>query len=109
MTIKIKDYTNSTRAVSAIDGDVIYAKIETCFKNNELVIIDFEGIELTITAFLNASIGNLYASFEVDKIKELLSIINLNQDELPLLKFVIEKAKERFGKDHQNLDLLDEA
>lgn len=109
MTIRIKDFTKSDRAVSAIDGESVYAQVEMCFMNNEPVVLDFEGIELTITAFLNSSIGKLYSTFEVEKIKRLLSIVNLNKDELPLLKFVIEKAKERFGKDERNNDLIDEA
>jgi hypothetical protein len=108
MTIKVIDYTHSDRAVSAANGEDIYAKIALCFENNENVNLDFEGIKITITAFQNACIGNLYANFETEKIKNLLTISNLNNDELPLLKLVIDEAKKRFGRENNQNDLLDE-
>ena len=108
-TIKIKDITNSHLAVSSIDGDKVFDIIDISFKADKKVELDFEGIELTITAFLNSSIGKLYSIYNVEKIKSLLTIINLKQDEVVLLKLVIEKAKERFGKDFLNdNDLVDE-
>lgn len=109
-TIKIKDITNSHLAVSSIDGEKVFNIIDLSFKANKIIELDFEGIELTITAFLNSSIGKLYSIYEVEKIRELLKIINLKQDEIELLKLVIEKAKERFGSDFSNEnDLVDEA
>jgi hypothetical protein len=109
-TIKIKDITNSHLAVSSIDGDKVFNIIDSNFRANKAIKLDFEGIELTITAFLNSSIGKLYSIYEVDKIREFLKIVNLKQDEIELLKLVIEKAKERFGSDFSNEnDIVDEA
>ncbi len=109
----IKDFTNSTRAISAIDGEKVYQTIYSHFQKNEPVVLDFYGIELTITAFLNSSIGKLYGVYPVDKIKELLNIENLHHDEKLLLKLVIDKAKERFGKNisenNDNIDLVNES
>ncbi len=106
--IKIKDITNSHRAISAVDGDLVFNQVVASFENKEPVTLDFEGIDLTITAFLNSSIGKLYSKFSTETIRELLDIKNLSQDELPLLKLVIERAKERFGKNYPtDLDRID--
>lgn len=111
-TILIKDFTQSSRAVSAHHGEKIYSEIVTHFKKKEPVILDFSGIELTITAFLNSCIGKLYGTFSSEEIKDMLDIQNLQNDEKRLLKLVIDKAKERFGKpdsDIDNTDLVNES
>ncbi|MBN8697688.1 MAG: STAS-like domain-containing protein [Bacteroidetes bacterium] len=98
--ILIKDFTNSSLAVSANDGEKIFLEISKAFEKGEKVLLDFEDIDLTITAFLNPCIGKLYAKYPSEKIKELLDIINLSKEEVPLLKLVIESAKERFNKEN---------
>jgi hypothetical protein len=109
----IKEFTKSNRAISALDGEKVFQQITANFQINEPVILDFEGIELTITAFLNSSIGKLYGVYTSEQIKQLLDIVNLNNDEKRLLKLVIEKAKERFGKyndtNDDNIDVVNES
>lgn len=109
--ITIKEITGNLLAVSALDGEKVYTKISESFMKNEIVELDFVDIDLTITAFLNPSIGKLYSIYPTEKIRELLKITNLKQDEIQLLKIVIEKAKERFGKSDSNneSDILNEA
>lgn len=109
--ILIKEYTKSPRAVSASDGERVFLTIKSDFEKGEKVLLDFSGIELTITAFLNPSIGKLYSLYSSDKIKELLDIVNLGNEEIPLLKLVIDRAKQRFNKggdltDNDNIDLV---
>ena len=110
-TLVIKDFTHSNSAISAHDGEKVYNEILQHFKKNESVILDFTGIELTITAFLNSSIGKLYASYSSEIIRNLLDIRNLANDEKRLLKLVIDKAKERFNNpssDSDNVDIINE-
>lgn len=110
--IVIKDITKSNRAISANDGDKVYESIIAHIEQGEKVILDFQGISLTITAFLNSAVGRLYSTYKNEKVKEMLSIENLQQQELPLLKLVVDKAKERFTKpyptDLGEIDLLNE-
>lgn len=58
MVIFIRDYTNSDTAISYEDGkrclDDILNYIE-----NDVVTLDFKGINFVITAFLNPVIGDL--------------------------------------------------
>lgn len=112
-TLKISEITKSNRAISAVDGEKVHQLISRSFNQNEKVTLDFEGIDLTITAFLNSSIGKLYAIYSQDKIKELLNIVNLHPEEVQLLKLVIDVAKERFNRgyspDQDNVDVVNES
>jgi len=106
--LKISDFTRSHRAVSAKDGDQVYESIVSNFEAKMPVILDFSGIELIITAFLNNCIGRLYFSYSSDQIKELLRIENLDPSEVGLLKLVIDRAKDRFEKKYpKNIDEID--
>ena len=111
-SLLIKDFTKTSRAISAIDGENVFKAINTHFQNGESVTLDFDGIELTITAFLNSSIGKLYGIYAQEQIKEHLDIKNLKDEEKQLLKLVIEKAKIRFSKNYpfpdDNIDVVNE-
>ncbi|KYG71761.1 uncharacterized protein DUF4325 [Roseivirga ehrenbergii] len=111
-TIRVQDITQSHRAISALDGEVVFKKIIDSFGKNQPVMLDFEGIDLTITAFLNSSIGKLYSLYSSVQIKELLDIKNLPSEEVQLLKLVIDRAKERFSKEYpdelDNIDFVNE-
>ncbi len=110
--IKIKDITKSHLAVSAADGDMVFAQIVEGFDKGEKVKLDFEGIDLTITAFMNASIGKLYGKYSVQVIRDLLDIVNLQNEERQLLRLVVDRAKQRFQKTYptalDNFDLFNE-
>lgn len=106
--IRIKDITKSNRAISAVDGAIVYEIINRAFKRDQKVLLDFDGIDLTITAFLNACIGKLYSEYSSESIKEHLDIRNLPNDEIQLLKLVIDRAKLRFSKQYPaGLDSID--
>jgi len=96
--IIVKDITKSHRAISTTDGQKIYELILAAFQKDDNVVLDFNKIELTITAFLNSSIGKLYASYHSEFLSEKLDIKNIKQEEVALLLLVIEKAKQRFEK-----------
>jgi hypothetical protein len=60
------------------------------------VVISFEKVETTISAFLNAAIGQLYGEFTEEKIRELLSVRDVAPEDIVLLKRVVENAKAYF-------------
>lgn len=113
-TLKVKEFTNNELAVSAAEGEKLNVAILKLFRSSdsEPIVVDFDGIELIISAFLNPAIGKLYKDYSSDEIRRRLSIVNMNNDDKLLLKFVVEHAKKRFQtgglevKDDR--DLLDE-
>ncbi|MFZ4796698.1 MAG: STAS-like domain-containing protein [Bacteroidia bacterium] len=94
--IKVNEIINGQTAVSSIEGEKLYKKISENFQVDTNVELDFSGIKLIISAFLNSSIGQLYGVYETPFIKEHLTIKGMESDDLYLLKKVTGRAKEYF-------------
>ncbi|MBU2446276.1 MAG: STAS-like domain-containing protein [Bacteroidetes bacterium] len=94
--VNIFELISSHAAVATDDGNKLYDRINKIFKSKNKVVLDFNNIELITSTFLNSSIGRLYGHYDSNFIKEHLSINNLNDDDLLLLKKVVERAKEYF-------------
>ncbi|MCT4613793.1 MAG: STAS-like domain-containing protein [Marinifilaceae bacterium] len=95
-TIIIKDVILVDTAISTDNGDLIFSHIHEGIKNGYVVHLDFAGIIIMTTAFLNASIGQLYSVYNSDQLNEHLKLINVATDDKILFKKVIERAKQYF-------------
>lgn len=94
--LKISELTALDIAVSSDEGDKINNRIIILLQNYERVVLDFSGIKLLTTAFLNAAIGQLYNTYSSDEIAKRIQLRNVTEDDLPLFKKVIDRAKEYF-------------
>ena len=94
----VKDIINSELAVSTDKGDLVFKALDAKLKAKEKVIIDFKGIDLIITAFLNAAIGKLYGNenYTTDFLNEHIKLENVQKEDVTLFKEVIKRAKEYF-------------
>lgn len=102
--IYVRDIISSSAAVSSNEGDKVFQVINANLKNNEQVLVDFNNLNLIISAFLNAAIGQLYGTYKAEFIKEHLSVIGLSNDDLHLLKKVNDRAKEYFSQQNEEFD-----
>lgn len=91
--------------VASGDGEKVYARISKAFAEDRKVAVSFHNVEALTPAFLNAAIGQLYGSFSEERIRELLKITGLEQDDLLLLKDVVDDAKLYF-KDPERYDRI---
>lgn len=66
-------------------------------------MLSFHNITTLTSAFLNAAIGQLYGTFSEEEIRSLLNVRDMQQDDIALLKRVVETAKQYF-KDPQRFD-----
>ena len=96
ITINIFEKLGSTAAVASEDGEQLFALIMKALNNNVLLILDFNNIELITSTFLNAAIGQLYNKFNSQFLREHLKVVNMDNDDLILLKKVVDRAKEYF-------------
>ena len=96
--IIVRDIINSELAVSTEKGDLVFNELNSKLENNEKVIIDFKGIDLMITAFLNAAIGKLYSKerYTTEFLNEHIKLENVQKEDISLFKDVIIRAKEYF-------------
>lgn len=93
MTIKLNDFISCQKGITPGDGEPIYERIIDAFHNGDSVILDFDGVEMMTTAFLNVVIGNLYKDYTSDQLKGILSFINLPNAVAVRIKKVTDNAK----------------
>jgi len=105
ITVRVFDIVGSSLAVSADDGQTVHDKFAPLLREGRHVVLSFDGIRTLISAFLNAAVGQLYGEFSEERIRELLSVTDMAQEDLALLKRVVDNAKRYFA----NRPAFDEA
>ncbi|WP_321931571.1 STAS-like domain-containing protein [Paraburkholderia guartelaensis] len=103
--VNVSKIVDGPLCISAEDGQRLHDAIASKLRENQAVVVSFQGIETLISAFLNAAIGQLYGEFAENSIKELLTVSDMNQEDLVLLKRVVDNAKTYF----ENRDKVDSA
>lgn len=103
ITIRIYDEVGGDAAISVTDGDSIYKKIDAAISNKLIVVLDFQNINLIITAFLNACIGQLYSKYSSDELNQFLKLENIKPEDKHLFNKAIKIAKEYFA-DSESFD-----
>lgn len=79
------------------DGESTYRLIHPALKASEKVTLDFSGVRVVVSLFLNSAIGKLYADVSPESIRENLSIVGLNPAGKFALRRVIENSKSYYS------------
>ena len=93
VTVRVFDIVGSPLAVTATAGHRVYEKLAPLLRDGTLVVLSFEGIEMLIPTFLNAAIGQLYSEFSEERIRELLSVRDMDESHIGYLIRVVDNAK----------------
>ena len=96
IVVSVFDIVGGPLCVSAADGQTLYEKIAPLLREGRKVALSFAKVEITISAFLNAAVGQLYGEFSEEEIRQLLVVRDMKQIDLVLLKRVVENAKAYF-------------
>lgn len=95
--LNIMEFINGEKAVSSDDGDILFTKLEQFIRTQTIVELDFSGITIMTTAFLNSAIGQLYSIFSSEELNKYLKLVNVQEEDVILFKKVISRAKEFFA------------
>ncbi len=98
VTVSVYDVVGGSLCVSADDGRRLHDKILPLLRQGTLVVLSFERVELMISAFLNAAIGQLYGELSYESVDDLLSATDLSSDDVDVWQQVIENAKVYFER-----------
>lgn len=101
ITIKLNDYITLNSGVTPEEGLPIYNSIIEAFKKGNTVTLDFEGVDMLTTAFLNVVIGDLYKDYNSEKLKSMLVLVNFSESTAKRIKKVTDNAK-LFYKDENS-------
>lgn len=96
VTLSIFEIVGSPLCVASDDGQRVYDRIASAFKEDRNVTLSFLNVSSVTSAFLNAAIGQLYGTFKEDQIRSKLQVKDMQPDDLSLLKRVVDTAKEYF-------------
>jgi hypothetical protein len=94
--VRVFDIVGGPLCVSAEDGQRVHNKIVPLLREGQKVVLSFEQVETLISAFLNAAVGQLYGEFPEERIRELVSVRDMDEEDVAVLKRVVENAKAYF-------------
>ena len=106
LRLSIFEIVGSPLCVASKDGQKICDRLELALKKGLDVTLSFSNVNTLTAAFLNTAIGQLYGIFREEKIRSLLSVEDMQQDDIALLKHVVDSAK-RYHQ-HRTENLFDE-
>jgi hypothetical protein len=105
ITVRVFDIVGGPLCVSTDDGQAVHDKIAPLLREGRKVSVSFARVETIISAFLNAAIGQLYGEFPEERIRELVSVTEMADSDVALLRRVVDNAKIYFA----NRERFDEA
>jgi STAS-like domain of unknown function (DUF4325) len=101
LSISVFEIVGSAQCVASDDGQKVHDRIAAILKEGRQVTVSFQNVTSLTSAFLNSAIGQLYGGdFTEEQIRSGLKVQDLQQDDLVLLKRVVDTAKQYF-KDPQ--------
>jgi len=96
ISMRVFEIVGSEYCVASDDGQKVYEQIAIAIKTGQTINLSFIKVKSLTSAFLNTAIGQLYGSFSEEQIKKSLSISDMDQNDLLLLKRVVDTAKQYF-------------
>lgn len=82
------------------DGQMVYDLVHPMLQAGKAVELDFKGVDILASPFLNAAIGHLLEDIQPDDLNRLLRIENLVPAGMFTLRRVIENAKQYYSDQH---------
>jgi len=107
MTIKVFEITGGY-AIASDSGQQLYGRIYPALQQASAVTLDFTGVTVFASAFFNFAIGQLLRDMPTADLNRLLKIEHLSDTGKPILKRVIDNAKQYYS-DAQYKDAVDGA
>ncbi len=96
ITLMIYEIIGSEFGVAAEDGQKVFEQISKALKQDRRINLSFKNIKRLTSAFLNVAVGQLYGSYEEEQIRKNLKVIDASDNDLVLLKRVVDTAKQYF-------------
>lgn len=105
--ISVYEVVGGHLCVASSDGQRVYERLAAVLEANHTVSLSFLNVEILTSAFLNAAIGQLYGKFSSAKIRASIKLEDMQQDDMHLLKRVVDNAKLYF-KDPATYELAEQ-
>ena len=104
--LSLVQVVESPFCVAIDDGQRVHNEIADILDAGQIALVSFSGVKRLTTAFLNAAIGQLYNEYEEASIRERLRVTDATQQDLLLLKKVVDNAKFFFADPRRGTAIL---
>lgn len=98
MRIGVKDLVGEN-CIAMDDGLKLNKALNEALSQNQPLNVDFEGVEVVASPFLNAAFGRLLRQWKAEDLNRLLNFSHLNESSKALLKRVIDNAKAYYANE----------
>ncbi len=88
---KIFDFTGYS-AIAIEHGQTVYKAIHYHLLRNELVELDFTGVEFLTTAFVGFALGQLLRDISQEKVNGLIEFTGISDDKRDMIQRVMNRA-----------------
>ncbi len=102
--IDIKNTLQTIYCIDMEEGQTIYNLVKRELDNGKDVELSFAGIEMVITAFLNAAVGRLFADYDHQMVMQRVKANDLHKDFIPIWNHVMCKSA-RYYKHTDSVEL----
>ena len=99
----VAEYVRKNQAISSDEAEKIYSMLHGILEKRGKVVLDFSGISLLISSFLNSAVGRLYGEFKQDLIDRSVAYENMDSRDEYILERVIGRAKNYY----ENKEVID--
>lgn len=96
IVIRPYEVVGSPLCVASEDGERVHVLLQAALKERRKVDLSFENVSVLTSAFLNSAVGQLYGEFSETDIQASLSVSDMSQEDVDLLRRVVETAKSYF-------------
>ncbi|MEA5528743.1 STAS-like domain-containing protein [Dolichospermum sp. UHCC 0684] len=93
-------------AITVDGGQKLYNQIHPYLLRGETVELDFSGVKVFGSPFVNFAFGQLLKDIPAEKLRQLLEFISLNADGLDVINHVMANAK-RYYSDEKYRNAVD--
>lgn len=104
MKIKVQNLCG-TDCVEPDDGVLLREKIAEGLSRGDKVELDFEGVSMLITAFLNVAIGSLYKDYD-EILVDSLVYENIDSSDMAMIAIVSRNAKKFYGLSEEGMSQM---
>lgn len=101
LKISIYEVVGSPLCVASDDGQKVHDRLAAVLGAGHRAVLSFHNVSTMTSAFLNASIGQLYGKFSEERIRSQLKVERIAPEDAVLLKRVVETAKIYFRDPHR--------
>lgn len=96
MQVAVREYIGEN-AITREAGRALYERIHPALLRGEAVCLDFEGVKVLASPFLNAAIGQLYRDLTSEQLNKRLKVGNMMRAGQDTLRVVIGTAKAAYA------------